>query len=716
MITFKPVRISTITCVSSVYDKTLDNRVVNISKLVDMIDLDDNFTAIKRFKKLKVSIKYSDQTFYKGLEWFMNPWFDANKPIDEEVKHGSKCMDGNTLHIYNAKGFSTYVIKRLTKSIQPITGVEYVFVDDYILKNPYHLGTQSGTIVQDAPFVHVEFRQLGANIEIKIYDNSVAYKELDADGNYHKVLFNVKNPRKKLSDFKNVFSVNITDSSGNRVDCKICSTGRVQLTGCKSEDQIDEILKIIETKFVEIERANRRSIFRMKTDKVELSDKICVPKHMLMESSKPMLFKGKNMISLVDVRDLDAGIYRELVEAVTKVKRRNLIAPFKIFSHPLKLDPPKIEMMMCHTKCSSLLDTTKMSAYITSHKRADIFSLLNTEKNKSLKIVYRTNNGTTIVYIIFMTGCINITKSRSRIQMMEGFKFITNLIKDNIDTFALRDMTHNIQSLMMAEGAPQGTQEWLDERKGRITASSVYDLVRKKEWMNPGVHNERMEHGRIFEPIAKKVYEALENADPDRAYKVYVHDMPLVKKGSRWGASPDGLVIKSRRQYASTEDIMADLDSDNKANILDACLLEIKCPSHYREIQDSLLAEAPWYYYQVQHQLYCTGLLYCIWMNCLFEHYENQDAFIADTTSPCKGIYARITFTDGTAVVRYTASGSVTNDDLSVTCRGLEAFCIVTYGARIEKLTIKYWKLVKVQMLEIDYDKDRYESEVLDKL
>ena len=150
---------------------------------------------------------------------------------------------------------------------------------------------------------------------------------------------------------------------------------------------------------------------------------------------------------------------------------------------------------------------------------------------------------------------------------------------------------------MIFHDIEQGTQEWLDLRRGKFTASTFKDLFMKETTQGyqdaiykvafERMTNESpesftsnwMERGTELEPEAKEWYE-LETYNK-------VHNGGFFEYNDWIGASPDGLIG-------------------------DGGLIEIKCPK-FSTIMDYLLKkELPkTYYYQVHGQLLVTDRKWC---------------------------------------------------------------------------------------------------------
>lgn len=141
----------------------------------------------------------------------------------------------------------------------------------------------------------------------------------------------------------------------------------------------------------------------------------------------------------------------------------------------------------------------------------------------------------------------------------------------------------------------QGTDAWLEMRRGKLTASRMSDAMAKPETaarknyiaqlvaerltrqIAPSFCNDAMAWGTEHEPIARAEYEILTGAD------VNLIDFVNHPELEWCGASPDGL-------------------------LLDDGLIEIKCPNTATHI-DYLLGQKPpaKYVPQMALQLICTG-------------------------------------------------------------------------------------------------------------
>src|SRR5690349_24823793 len=156
----------------------------------------------------------------------------------------------------------------------------------------------------------------------------------------------------------------------------------------------------------------------------------------------------------------------------------------------------------------------------------------------------------------------------------------------------------------------QGSQEWLQERCGKVTASRIADLMARTKtgWgasranyasqlicerltgcITPSFTNAAMIHGTETEPEARRAYEFFVDRDVQQVGFV---PHPTIEMA---GASPDGFVG-------------------------DDGLLELKCPNTATHIGTLLLGVIPDKYVKQMHfQMACTGRKWCD-----FASYDNR--------------------------------------------------------------------------------------------
>lgn len=148
----------------------------------------------------------------------------------------------------------------------------------------------------------------------------------------------------------------------------------------------------------------------------------------------------------------------------------------------------------------------------------------------------------------------------------------------------------------------QGSEEWFQARLGKVTASRVKDVMAKtksgpaasrKNYMmellcqrltgnrEEGFTNAAMQRGTELEPVARSAYEIASGQIVTEAEFITHPDY------QQTGASPDGFVS-------------------------DDGLIEIKCPNTAQHIACIQSGEPDSkYWWQMQHQMWCTGREWC---------------------------------------------------------------------------------------------------------
>ena len=150
----------------------------------------------------------------------------------------------------------------------------------------------------------------------------------------------------------------------------------------------------------------------------------------------------------------------------------------------------------------------------------------------------------------------------------------------------------------------QGTEEWFQQRLGKVTASRISDVIAKTKTgvstsrqnyliqlvserltgkKTDSFTNKAMEDGVEREPIARKLYESKTNSI---VTEVGFFDHPVIKSS---GASPDGAV-----------------NSEEEGKY--AVLIEIKCPIETTHTNTLMSKSVPSKYIpQMQWQMACTN-------------------------------------------------------------------------------------------------------------
>ena len=185
-----------------------------------------------------------------------------------------------------------------------------------------------------------------------------------------------------------------------------------------------------------------------------------------------------------------------------------------------------------------------------------------------------------------------------------------NIIKNN------RKILKKLLKIPIIE---QRTKEWHEARDSRLTASDLYDAIKKnnnsdkiaKKKAKILVDNinynavPALKWGTMFEPMATRCYSQINNN-----IKVYDFGLILDNSNPHFGASPDGI---------------------NELGIM----IEIKCP-YSRKIVDGYIPEK--YKMQIQGQLAVCNLTECDYIECYFKEFQNELDFLEDEEVFYKGV------------------------------------------------------------------------------
>ena len=200
----------------------------------------------------------------------------------------------------------------------------------------------------------------------------------------------------------------------------------------------------------------------------------------------------------------------------------------------------------------------------------------------------------------------------------------------------------------------QGSQEWLQDRCGKVTASRIADLMARTKsgysasranyasqlicerltgCVAPSFTNAAMIHGTETEPEARRAYEFYIDRD---VVQVGFMPHPSIEMA---GASPDGLIG-------------------------DDGLLELKCPNSATHIETLLGGVIPdKYVKQMQFQMACTGRQWCDFasydnrlperMRLFVKRVDRDEELIGEIETAVRGFLAEIDETVAQLRVRY---------------------------------------------------------------
>jgi len=502
-----------------------------------------------------------------------------------------------------------------------------------------------------------------------------------------------KKKKKKKKEFKNSITI-IIDRS---VNCKICTNGKIHITGCKTEDKCIELLHLLNKYFIAISKYDKRRIHIKYYDKFKLGDDVKIVRHVLMSVSNQ--FKDHKHETLGNIKENYPNYYEDIKTKLYNIRYLGIIKKKMIFYGIINVSFKYIAMIMSHFHISNAIeiDQNKLYEYINYVNRYDMYPTFRNIKKKTLQLDYTDINGVIVTYMIFRSGKINMTNCKSIKQVDRCYNFMKSFINDNIKHFILYDITNRAIDHINCT-IKQRSKEWLQLRKKCITASDAYKAIMKnppfgqtldkliidKVYGSQFKGNDATFFGTLFEPVVQKLLPKLYN---NKKFNIYVYDAGfyISDETTFIGASPDGIIIKYKDVFPKNK------YAENRDKILDVCLLEIKCPYYtYVPIKESLHDEKPHYYWQIQQQLYVTGFKYCIFIQCHFEHYKNEFEFSRDVSQKFKGVY--IYFKKNGKIMYLSPSN----------------YKHIKTIKKTYNCYIKYWKLSNYDITEVDFDEIRF--------
>jgi putative phage-type endonuclease len=189
-----------------------------------------------------------------------------------------------------------------------------------------------------------------------------------------------------------------------------------------------------------------------------------------------------------------------------------------------------------------------------------------------------------------------------------------------LDETDLNFSPEEVHALMQNADMEQGSEEWFEERLGKVTASRVVDVVARDRYGKPyksyydyimqlalervtgtqkRFSNKYMEHGTKYEAEAAAVYEEM-HPEADIRECGFIEHPELAA-----GASPDRLI---------DEDGTMEIKAPNSDTLLKYMISMIAEDEEGYELVGMLgLKGNEWKYYydQIQMQLYITGRKWC---------------------------------------------------------------------------------------------------------
>lgn len=499
-------------------------------------------------------------------------------------------------------------------------------------------------------------------------------------------------------DFDNSFTIGMILGKSN-VNCKIYINGYILVTGCSSISDIEHTfdhLKII------LSDVYRRVNFTKNNDTI----------------IAPHVSGINRFAKLSDFSDDD---------------KKKIMGKLGIFVREPVPTFSKISLMAYKFNSNIEFDQEKIQKIINESDNSDIYATFENSKNRTLKINHTLKGGNVITFMLFRKGTIMMTNIKSSTEAMSAYTFICGFIEKNKDEISRKYDIDNIIRLLDSQKIIQKSEEWLNMRGSVITASEVFKVVMKNppfnetrdKFINEKIQyrltgkkqftgNSATRHGELFEPIARKLYEYMENnRKSDHNFIVKVYELGFLMDDNKVvGASPDGLVIRFSRDCPDINaDIKKIIEHDHEVTknnhgnlwILDMALLEIKCPKNYKSVDGDLKKNKSQYYWQIQQQLYVTKVKFCVFFNCKFKEIDRaQYIKILENDSPKKIMD-----------IFYTRAG-VEDINLNLTTDVIYAW---EKSSRDTKNFIeRYWILDECEALEVDFNETRYMKKYTQKI
>jgi putative phage-type endonuclease len=252
----------------------------------------------------------------------------------------------------------------------------------------------------------------------------------------------------------------------------------------------------------------------------------------------------------------------------------------------------------------------------------------------------------------------------------------------------IKGYRHQLFNLKKIPFVKQRTQEWLDLRKDRLTASDLYDaikggantlsLAKKKANVTVDKTNYKnippLKWGTMFEPMAARCYSQYNN-------NIMIHDFGLIcdTQNQHFGASPDGI-------------------SDM------GIMIEIKCP-YTRKLIDGFVP--PKYLSQIQGQLAVCELKECDYIECEFKQFDSKEDYLntLDTSSLFNhGIIAE--FTDANDEYFYLYSTENITPSQALNDIDTQIKLVDTNTLKFKKYT--YWHLIQMNIQKVKFNEEEW--------
>jgi len=295
---------------------------------------------------------------------------------------------------------------------------------------------------------------------------------------------------------------------------------------------------------------------------------------------------------------------------------------------------------------------------------------------------------------------LKIIKNNNEFKVEEATQFIISNCKDiNIDliTSRVQEIYNNrkiLTELIKIPEIKQRTEEWFEARKTRLTASDLYDAIKKSNVSNVLAKKKAkivvdninynaipaLKWGTMFESMASRCYSHVNN-------NINIYDFGLIcdKKNEHFGASPDGI---------------------NELGIM----IEIKCP-YSRKIIDGFIPEK--YKLQIQGQLAVCNLSECDYVECQFKTFDSEELYLEELDKDIQynhGIIAEYINKNGEYYYIYSDENMKPIDCIENINILKNNFNLSNdFDIRLKFNKFIYWKLVEINTQRVKFDIQEWE-------
>jgi len=596
---------SNLTCTGRIFESKSD--YIKIFKVVQLLECNDDITYIKYINKFKVVLYHN-------------------------VKH---------IHHFNDRKIS---------------------INTYI--NPWY----NEEMLENTKLENDVYEIMKDNIYYK-YEKGYLYVKIIKGEKYKKKVKKKKNKE----DFKHSFTLEFPIDNDRIGSCKISTNGSVQLTGCYETEQKVRIFNLLDKMFNKINIDNKLSICNRIKDATLVTDETNVFKHILLDATGDSVFNHTPYISLGEIAHQYPHHYNTIKDKLISTIKDNIIRYESIFPNILNIKYGDTHNIPCKFKISDdstvegvkmkiIIDQIKLFNFIDGLNNRDINVRFRNVGNKSLMIYYMSKSGVEITFIIFQSGKINMTNVKNNEHIKEGYTFITEFIKTNINKFIMKDCV--FKAVMNI--------------RSKISKNNVNNY-------------------KDMDPIIIKIYELLENNKNTNIISKYY----------------DGVIIEFKRkkviiQHLNNPNYLlnllnSDRNSTKNTNIsmINAYQLEISSENYIRTTStsiDNIIHQ------KIQNRLSIDGFDYCVFFNVSIHHFISRNEAIQDKKYIYKGFYHKIYFHNREHSIYYSHIDTIYRR-LTVIDKDIEfkKMIITKYGKdTIKDITTHYWYIDEFERIIVE--------------